>query len=104
MIGFLLDYLRKSTGQQIADNRSTHSHSQSGSASVVIDDGKWREEFEELLSKSEGNPRILVDFARHGFPSNLRGWVWCRILRTKEVPCMYHYVLTNVFCSVSTGL
>jgi hypothetical protein len=72
MIGALLDFLRRSTGQV--------------SITGSVDDAAWKSNFESLLKRSEEKPRLLVDFARKGFPNAPRGWAWCRVLRTDEVP------------------
>lgn len=81
MIGALLDFLRRSAGQL--------SPSSSSPPTVAIDDTSWKEEFESVLARSVERPRLLVEHARKGFPNSLRGWAWCKILRTGEVPCTF---------------
>lgn len=63
----------------------------------------WREEFETVLVRSKERPRALVELARRGFPDEQRGWAWCHILRTEEVPGLF-CVHDGVICSVSEGL
>jgi hypothetical protein len=70
MIGGLLVYLRRATGQYPSSD---------------LDDTKWRTEFEQVFARVD-KPRLLVEFVRSGIPSSLRGWTWCKILQTSKVP------------------
>ena len=79
MIATLLDILRRNTGLPSTDS-STDVHG-------LVDESTWKSEFDTLVAKSEFKPRLLVEFARRGFPSFLRGWAWSRVLRINEVPC-----------------
>lgn len=80
MISSLLDILRRN-----ADFITNGASREDGS---TVDESAWKTEFEALVARSEAKPRILVEFTRLGFPNQLRGWAWCRVLRVNEVPSM----------------
>lgn len=49
---------------------------------------RWKTLFEKTLARSGEKPRDIVELARRGFPNSLRGWAWCCILKTEQVPRM----------------
>lgn len=79
MIGQILDFLRKTTGV-------TDPNVHQVTSSMERKDEDWMIRLEGFLAQSESRPRLLVEFVREGIPNNLRGWVWCRILRISNVP------------------
>lgn len=77
MIGALLEYLRRSTGQLAA---ALEKKDQENGTE------KWKNDFFVLMQRSEQKPSVLVDLARKGFPESLRSWTWCTILKIEQVP------------------
>lgn len=76
MIGAVLEFLRRSTGQPSATTATR----------LIFDDTKWKVHFETILCRSEAKPRLLVELVRKGIPDTARGWAWCQVLRINQIP------------------